>query len=111
MKRLTDLEREAALSAIPEWQYAAERGGLIHRRFVLRDFTEAFAFMTQIALHAEKSDHHPEWRNVYNRVDITLTTHDAGGLSQRDIALAQQIDRIHAHLGTGTQAQVHTRQT
>ncbi|THU04421.1 4a-hydroxytetrahydrobiopterin dehydratase [Lampropedia puyangensis] len=94
MKRLTDAERDAALSTVPQWEYGALRGGVIRRVFVFADFTQAFAFMTQVAFHAEKADHHPEWANVYNRVDITLTTHDADGLSQRDVALAQVIDRI-----------------
>lgn len=94
MKRLTDTERDAALSSVPEWRYAPERGGLIRRELVFADFTQAFAFMTQVAFHAEKADHHPEWFNVYNKVHITLTTHDADGLSQRDIALAQVIDTI-----------------
>lgn len=96
MKRLTDTERDAALSSVPDWAYAPERGGLIRRELVFADFTQAFAFMTQVAFHAEKADHHPEWFNVYNRVEITLTTHDADGLSQRDVALAHIIDTIFA---------------
>lgn len=95
MKRLTEQERDTALRALPHWAYAPERGGCIVREFKFAGFTQAFAFMTQVALHAEKSDHHPEWFNVYNRVKITLTTHDADGLSQRDIALAQTIDEIY----------------
>jgi len=98
MKRLTDTERDAALSSVPDWSYAPERGGLIRRELVFADFTKAFAFMTQVALHAEKADHHPEWFNVYNKVAITLTTHDADGLSQRDVALAQTIDTIFASM-------------
>ncbi len=62
--------------------------------FKFQDFNEAFGFMTRVALLAEKADHHPEWRNVYNRVEILLTTHDAGGLSTRDVALAQAIDGL-----------------
>lgn len=96
MQRLTDAQRERALAALPAWGYAPERGGLIQRRFTFANFTQAFAFMTEVALHAEKSDHHPEWFNVYNRVEITLTTHDADGLSERDIALARSIDAIAA---------------
>lgn len=100
MKRLSEQERDTALSTLPNWAYAPERGGCITREFKFADFTQAFAFMTQVALHAEKNDHHPEWFNVYNRVEVTLTTHDADGLSQRDIALAQTIDGIHQQFGT-----------
>ncbi|MDG6719360.1 4a-hydroxytetrahydrobiopterin dehydratase [Staphylococcus aureus] len=64
------------------------------RRFVFSDFNEAFGFMTRVSLLAEKADHHPEWSNVWNRVDIVLTTHDAGGLSARDIAMAEAIDAL-----------------
>ena len=64
------------------------------RRFTFADFSEAFAFMTRVALLAEKADHHPEWSNVWNRVDITLTTHDAGGLSARDVDLAKAIGEL-----------------
>ena len=94
MNRLTEQERTTALAELPEWEYKAERGGCIVRELKFTDFTQAFAFMAQVALHAEKRDHHPEWFNVYNRVNITLTTHDADGLSQRDIDLARVIDNI-----------------
>jgi 4a-hydroxytetrahydrobiopterin dehydratase len=89
--RLTSAERDAALTALPEWTLR-EDGLAIARRFVFKDFSEAFAFMTRVALLAEKADHHPEWANVWNRVDVTLTTHDAGGLSERDVAMAKAID-------------------
>ncbi len=92
--QLTDDERKAALAELSDWQHDPERDA-ISRSFKFIDFTEAFAFMTRIALHAEKADHHPEWFNVYNRVDITLTTHDAGengGLSRRDVDLANVIE-------------------
>jgi 4a-hydroxytetrahydrobiopterin dehydratase len=92
--QLTDGERKAALAKLTGWEYDAKRDA-ISRSFKFSDFTEAFAFMTRVALHAEKTDHHPEWFNVYNRVDIMLTTHDAGengGLSQRDVDLAQIIE-------------------
>ena len=68
----------------------------IQRRFRFRDFSEAWGFMARAALLAEKADHHPEWSNVYNRVDVVLTTHDAGGLSARDVALAAAMDRLVA---------------
>ena len=89
--RLTDAEREAALASLPGWTLRAD-GLAITRTFVFKDFAEAFGFMARVAILAEKADHHPEWFNVYNRVEITLTTHDAGGLSQRDVALAGVID-------------------
>ena len=79
------------LAALTHWRHD-ERRGAITRAFRFGDFAEAFAFMTQVALVAEKSNHHPEWSNVYSRVDITLTTHDVGGLSQRDIDLARYAD-------------------
>ena len=75
-----------------DWRFDADRGGQITREFVFADFTEAFSFMSQVALLAEKRDHHPEWSNVYNRVVITLTTHDVKGLSNKDIDLARLID-------------------
>ncbi|MDO6415665.1 4a-hydroxytetrahydrobiopterin dehydratase [Sphingomonas sp. BIUV-7] len=93
IRRLNEAERALALADLPGWSADAERDG-IRRRFVFADFIEAFGFMTKVALLAEKSDHHPEWTNVWNRVDMLLTTHDAGGLSQRDIALAAEIDAL-----------------
>ena len=90
---LSHPDRAAALSALPEWQIAGD-GTAITRRFSFADFRTAFAFMTGVALAAEKADHHPEWSNVYNRVTITLTTHDAGGLTERDVTLAGEIDRL-----------------
>lgn len=91
--RLTDSERDAALAALPDWTLRAD-GLAISRRFAFADFNQAFGFMTRVALLAEKSDHHPEWSNVWNRVDVTLTTHDAGGLSERDIALGHAIEGV-----------------
>jgi 4a-hydroxytetrahydrobiopterin dehydratase len=87
--RLTDAEIAAALPAIPGW---ARNGDGIERQYRFADFVTAFGFMARVALLAEKADHHPEWSNVYNKVDIRLTTHDAGGLSARDFALARAID-------------------
>jgi 4a-hydroxytetrahydrobiopterin dehydratase len=89
--KLTDAERADALAALPRWRHEAERDALT-RRFRFPDFAAAFAFMTRVAILAEKADHHPEWSNVYDRVDILLTTHDADGLSARDVALARAID-------------------
>jgi len=93
--RLTDGLRDESLAALPAWTYEPGRDA-ITRRFMFADFTEAFGFMTRVALIAEKADHHPEWSNVWNRVDILLTTHDAGGLSTRDLQLAAAIDALVA---------------
>lgn len=90
---LTERERDAALTRLPQWSLRAD-GLAITRDFTFTDFSAAFAFMTRIALYAERTDHHPEWSNVYNRVHITLTTHDAGGLSTRDVAMAQKINEL-----------------
>jgi len=87
--RLDDTAITSALASLPDWTRKADG---IERTYKFADFVEAFAFMTRVALLAEKADHHPEWSNVYNRVEIRLTTHDAGGLSQRDFALAKAID-------------------
>lgn len=91
VSKLDDAQRALALNALPHWDYDSAALG-IRRKFAFTDFAEAFAFMTRVAILAEKADHHPEWSNVYNRVEILLTTHDAGGLSQRDVDLAQAID-------------------
>lgn len=91
--KLTDAQREAALADLPDWTLR-EDGLAISRELKFADFNAAFGFMTRVALHADKADHHPEWSNVYNRVSITLTTHDAGGLSQRDVKMANWIDGI-----------------
>ncbi|TCM18060.1 4a-hydroxytetrahydrobiopterin dehydratase [Novosphingobium sp. PhB165] len=91
--RLTDAERAQALETLPGWTLRDD-GMAIVRTLKFKDFNAAFGFMTRVAIEAEKRDHHPEWFNVYNRVEITLTTHDAGGLSERDVALAGFIDGI-----------------
>lgn len=93
VSKLDDAARAEALGSLPLWAYDAEAQG-IRRTVRFADFGAAFAFMTHVAILAEKADHHPEWFNVYNRVEILLTTHDAGGLSERDIKLATQIDAI-----------------
>ena len=87
--KLIDAEIELALAALPGWN---RDGDAITRHYKFADFTHAFAFMTRVALLAEKADHHPEWSNIYNRVDIRLTTHDADGLTARDVDLARAID-------------------
>ena len=91
--RLSDAKRDALLAANPDWKLRAD-GLAISRKFKFADFNEAFGFMARIALHAEKADHHPEWFNVYDRVEITLTTHDAGGLSSRDAAMVEAIEGV-----------------
>jgi 4a-hydroxytetrahydrobiopterin dehydratase len=93
IEQLDEEERAAALDQLGEWDYDDARDA-ITRAFMFADFVEAFGFMTRVALLAEKADHHPEWSNVYNRVDVLLTTHDAGGLSARDVALAKAIDAL-----------------
>ncbi|CAN5441487.1 4a-hydroxytetrahydrobiopterin dehydratase [soil metagenome] len=95
MDKLNDDERALALGKLPEWTSVSEPDG-ISRTFAFGNFVDAFGFMTKVAILAEKADHHPEWSNVYNRVEIVLTTHDAGGLSQRDIDLAGAIDALVA---------------
>ena len=91
--QLTEGERDAALGELSGWQLR-EDGLAIRREFKFRNFNGAFGFMTRVALLADKQDHHPEWSNVYNRVAITLTTHDAGGLSARDVKLAKAIGEL-----------------
>jgi 4a-hydroxytetrahydrobiopterin dehydratase len=97
IEALSEAERAEALDGLPDWDYDETRDA-ITRRVVFADFAEAFGFMARVALVAERMDHHPEWSNVWNRVDILLTTHDAGGLSPRDVDLANAID---AMLGDG----------
>ncbi len=89
--RLTGAARAEALAALDGWSEVEGRDA-IARNFRFRDFNEAFGFMARVALCAEKADHHPEWFNVYNRVEIVLSTHDAGGVTGKDIALARFID-------------------
>jgi 4a-hydroxytetrahydrobiopterin dehydratase len=89
--RLSDAERDAALARLTQWRLRDD-GLAIERTFKFADFSAAFAFMTRVALAAEKANHHPEWSNAWNTVEIALTTHDAGGLSARDVALAETID-------------------
>lgn len=93
VKKLSNAERADLLADLPAWK-SAENRDAITRSFRFKDFSEAFGFMSRVALLAEKADHHPEWSNVWNSVDILLTTHDAGGLSMRDIELAKAIDAL-----------------
>jgi 4a-hydroxytetrahydrobiopterin dehydratase len=93
IQKLEGAARAAALASLPGWSPVEGRDA-IAKQFRFKDFNQAFGFMTRIALVAEKHDHHPEWFNVYNRVEVVLTTHDAGGITQRDIALAQAMDAI-----------------
>ena len=86
-------ERKAALAELGNWKLAGGRDA-ITRSFKFKSFNEAWGFMNRVALLAEQQDHHPEWFNVYNRVDILLSTHDCDGLSQRDVTLAKAIDKM-----------------
>lgn len=97
MRRLDDAERRAALAVLPGWKHEPERDALV-RTFDFPDFVTAFAFMAAVALEAEKADHHPEWSNVYGRVTILLTTHDANGLSERDVKLAKRVSDLAASM-------------
>lgn len=90
---LSDAEREAALASLPGWHVA---DGRLQRRLRFGDFAAAFAFMTRVAAVAERLNHHPDWSNAYNRVDIALVTHDLGGIGTLDVALAHEIDAILA---------------
>lgn len=98
MSRLDPRATAELLQASPLWKYSAERGGTISREFAFADFAEAFAFMSQVALWAERRNHHPEWSNVYNRLSVTLTTHDVEGLSMNDIEMARLMDGAFARL-------------
>lgn len=93
VEQLNEDQRAAALDRLGDWDYDEARDALT-RSLLFADFSEAFAFMTRVALVAEKMDHHPEWSNVWNRVDMLLTTHDAGGLSDRDVAMAEAVERL-----------------
>jgi 4a-hydroxytetrahydrobiopterin dehydratase len=88
---MAEHEIEAAVATLPGWERADVR---IHKVFTFTDFKEAFAFMTRVAVLAERHEHHPEWFNVYHTVEIWLTTHDTHGLTERDVALARAIDEV-----------------
>jgi len=93
--KLSGKARSDALATLKGWSEVTGRDA-IHKSFKFADFNQAWGFMTRIALAADKADHHPEWSNVYNRVEIVLSTHDAGGLSEKDVALARFIDQLVA---------------
>ena len=92
-QKLTGDSRKASLARLVGWSEVKDRDA-ITKKFTFRDFNEAFGFMTRAALVAEKLDHHPEWCNVYKRVEVTLATHDAGGVTERDVKLAQAMDGL-----------------
>ena len=92
MKKLDPAVRASALKELSEWHDVPGRDA-IQRRFAFADFNEAFAFMTRVALLAEKMDHHPEWSNVYRTVNVALSTHDSGGVTELDVKLAQFMDQ------------------
>ena len=96
--RLSAEEIDAGLAELAGWAHDAEAKA-IRRSLRFVDFSQAFGFMTEVALAAEKADHHPDWSNVWNRVEIALTTHDSGGVTRKDLDLARQIDRIAARSG------------
>lgn len=92
-QKLTGDARKNALGKLSGWSETKDRDA-ISKKFVFKDFNQAFGFMTRAALVAEKMDHHPEWFNVYKTVEVTLSTHDAGGLTDRDVKLAEAMDKI-----------------
>ena len=94
-EKLTGDARQAALAKLSGWSEVEGRDA-ISRKFTFKDFSEAFGFMARAAMMAEKLDHHPEWFNVYNKVEVTLATHEAGGVTERDVQLAQEMNRLAA---------------
>jgi 4a-hydroxytetrahydrobiopterin dehydratase len=96
IEKMTVEQIEANLKDLSGWELKADK---LHRALKFKNFVQAFGFMTQVALLAEKADHHPEWSNVYSRVTIDLTTHEAGGISQRDFDLAKEINTVLAAMG------------
>ncbi len=93
------LDMKEVLKALPSWRTHEGDRPAIERKLVFADFNAAFGFMTRVALLADKVDHHPEWSNVYNRVEVVLTTHDAGGVTRRDLDMARFIDEVAAAMG------------
>src|SRR6266852_1647463 len=97
-ERLSAEQRKSALAALPGWTEVSGREA-IARTYVFKDFNEAFGFMSRVALVAEKHDHHPEWRNVYKTIEVVLATHDAGGVTAKDIELATAMNAIARQFG------------
>ena len=93
VEKLTGKARQTALASLKHWKKVGGRDA-ITKEYRFKDFNEAFGFMSRVAIKADQMDHHPEWFNIYNRVEVTLTTHDANGVSERDIALAKFMDGI-----------------
>ena len=90
--KLTGSKRQKALEKLPSWK-EIDRRDAITRTFTFSDFSAAFAFMTRVALRAEQMDHHPEWFNVYNKVEVKLSTHDSGGITELDITMAKEMNK------------------
>jgi 4a-hydroxytetrahydrobiopterin dehydratase len=91
VEKLSETAIGQELESLPGWERVGDK---IHRVYKFKDFVEAFGFMSRVSLLAERMNHHPEWSNVYNRLEVYLTTHDAGGLSERDFELARQMDQL-----------------
>ncbi len=97
IEKMTPQQIEASLQKLPGWNVKDDK---LHRELKFKNFVQAWGFMTQVAILAEQMDHHPEWRNVYSQVTIDLTTHEAGGISQRDFELARKIDETLADVAS-----------
>ena len=95
IKKATESEIQKVITELGSWTIG---NGKLHREYRFRDFVQAFGFMTQVALHAERAAHHPEWFNVYNKVVVDLTTHDAGGITQKDLDLAREMEQIASRM-------------
>ncbi|PKU25286.1 4a-hydroxytetrahydrobiopterin dehydratase [Telmatospirillum siberiense] len=98
IERLSSRERESLPELLPDWRMVPDRDAL-SRSFSFDDFSQAFGFMTRVALLAERMAHHPEWSNVYNKVDVILSTHDCGGVSRKDVSMAQEIGALYGDRG------------
>lgn len=92
MAILSNEELKSALLELPNWEY---REGVLYKKFVFANFIEAFGFMSQVAFYAEKLNHHPDWKNSYSRVEVELTTHEQGGVTEKDIELAKKMEEIY----------------